>query len=152
MEKIYPCEYPFHFLMADLTVYYFICRPGKSHFHKMLHPKTKSVFVPIQYFQDISFPVAKDKQIPGKWIKLHTILDQNRKRMNRFPHIRMTRTDVYPELREILQKHYQEPVLIRITISPLLPTSRLRRLSVPFDFSGTSTNSCLGLGETFFLE
>jgi hypothetical protein len=42
-------------------------------------PKTKTVAVPIQDFNNVPFPVAEAKQMAGQWIEFILIVYQNRK-------------------------------------------------------------------------
>ena len=50
-------------------------------------PHTKSVFIPVQDLDDVLAPVAKHKQVTGKRIEIHGLLNQYGQTVDRLAHV-----------------------------------------------------------------
>jgi hypothetical protein len=64
-------------LLSDLGSLLLICRPGKLVFFQAFEPLAEAVSVPVNDFQNPSVLVAKQKQIPFKWIHVKYLRDDD---------------------------------------------------------------------------
>ena len=85
--KIQPGEQPAQLLDADGNNILGCCGPFETMLFKPLGPQAKTIVVPVQDFDDRALPIAKNKQVARKGIKIHGLLDQDGKTVDGLAHI-----------------------------------------------------------------
>lgn len=67
---------------------FFRClRPLEAVLFQSFNPEAIACAVPVQYFDNISLPVAKTEKMPGQWVKIKLLLHQNGEAVNGLAHV-----------------------------------------------------------------
>ena len=75
--KIQTGEQPTQLLDADGNNLVGCGGPFKAMFFKTFLPQTETIVIPVQDLNDCVLPVAENKQVTGKGIKIHGLFDQD---------------------------------------------------------------------------
>lgn|GEM_PF-6433498 len=87
-------QQPAQGFLADLDHLSLRFRPPEYFFFQTLHPQTKAVVIPVNYFDSVSPPVAEGEQIAGKQIHLKMLLHQQGQAVDRFAHVRYPKSHI----------------------------------------------------------
>lgn len=93
-KRIKSIKKPRQFFSVQRLNFFFIFRPLEFVFLEPFLPQTESVSVPVQYFDDCLCPVAENKKMPGKWIKVEDTLHHYGEAVDGFSHVRIAWSEI----------------------------------------------------------
>jgi len=102
----------------------------KRSFSRRLCQRQKTIAIPVQDLDHVPPPVAKGKEMPGKWIKIQLVLHQDGKPVYRLPHVRSTNRQIHPQTRKVREHQRASSVdtsLASVADENPSPTSTVNR-------------------------